>query len=162
MVLLDVISVTKDFGGLRANDDISFSLDKGELLGLIGPNGAGKTTLFNCISGVYPVTSGEIIFDSEDITELKAHDVARRVGVGDLAVLDPQAQCPRLGDEHRPVADPSGLGLDRVEQPLQLAVHFTCLPDVPSGPGRGPGSSGCRRWTARSGPTCRSSPARPA
>ena len=97
MVLLDVISVTKDFGGLRANDDISFSLDKGELLGLIGPNGAGKTTLFNCISGLYPVTSGEIIFDSEDITELKAHDVARRglartfqvyVASGDLTVKE--------------------------------------------------------------------------
>jgi branched-chain amino acid transport system ATP-binding protein len=77
MVLLDVISVTKDFGGLRANDDISFSLDKGELLGLIGPNGAGKTTLFNCISGLYPISSGEIIFDGENITELKAHEVAR-------------------------------------------------------------------------------------
>jgi branched-chain amino acid transport system ATP-binding protein len=95
MVLLDVISVTKDFGGLRANDDISFSMNKGELLGLIGPNGAGKTTLFNCISGLYPVTSGEIIFDNEDITELKAHDVARRglartfqvyVASGDLTV----------------------------------------------------------------------------
>jgi branched-chain amino acid transport system ATP-binding protein len=78
MALLETISVTKDFGGLRANDDISFSLDKGELLGLIGPNGAGKTTLFNCISGLYPVTSGEIIFDGEDITEFKAHEVARR------------------------------------------------------------------------------------
>jgi branched-chain amino acid transport system ATP-binding protein len=95
MVLLDVISVAKDFGGLRANDDISFSLDKGELLGLIGPNGAGKTTLFNCISGLYPVTSGEIIFDNEDITKLKAHEVARRglartfqvyVASGDLTV----------------------------------------------------------------------------
>ena len=95
MALLDVINVTKDFGGLRANDDIYFSLDKGELLGLIGPNGAGKTTLFNCISGVYPVTSGEIIFDGEDITELKAHEVARRglartfqvyVASGDLTV----------------------------------------------------------------------------
>jgi branched-chain amino acid transport system ATP-binding protein len=97
MVLLDVISVTKDFGGLRANDNISFSLDKGELLGLIGPNGAGKTTLFNCISGLYPLTSGEIIFDGEDITELKAHDVARRglartfqvyVASGDLTVQE--------------------------------------------------------------------------
>jgi branched-chain amino acid transport system ATP-binding protein len=95
MALLEVISVTKDFGGLRANDDISFSLDKGELLGLIGPNGAGKTTLFNCISGLHPVTSGEIIFDGEDITELKAHEVARRglartfqvyIAAGDLTV----------------------------------------------------------------------------
>ena len=77
MALLDVQNVSKDFGGLRANDDISFSMEKGELLGLIGPNGAGKTTLFNCISGLHPVSSGRILFDSEDITELKAHDVAR-------------------------------------------------------------------------------------
>ncbi len=78
MALLDVQHVTKDFGGLRANHDISFSLEKEELLGLIGPNGAGKTTLFNCISGLHPVTSGEIIFDAENITTLKAHDVAKR------------------------------------------------------------------------------------
>ena len=60
MALLETISVTKDFGGLRANDDITFSLDRGQLLGLIGPNGAGKTTLFNCISGLtrsHPVKS---------------------------------------------------------------------------------------------------------
>jgi branched-chain amino acid transport system ATP-binding protein len=95
MILLEITNLTKDFGGLRANDDISFSLKKGELLGLIGPNGAGKTTLFNCISGLYPVTAGKIIFDGEDITELKAHEVARRglartfqvyVASGDLTV----------------------------------------------------------------------------
>jgi len=95
MTLLEVTNVTKNFGGLRANDDISFSLNKGELLGLIGPNGAGKTTLFNCISGLYPLTSGEIIFDGENITEFKAHEVARRgmartfqvyVASGDLTV----------------------------------------------------------------------------
>jgi len=78
MALLDVQHVTKDFGGLRANSDISFTMEKGELLGLIGPNGAGKTTLFNCISGLHPVSSGRIFFESEDITELKAHAVARR------------------------------------------------------------------------------------
>jgi len=78
MALLDVQQVTKDFGGLRANSDISFSMAKGELLGLIGPNGAGKTTLFNCISGLHPISSGRILFDGEDITELKAHEVARR------------------------------------------------------------------------------------
>jgi branched-chain amino acid transport system ATP-binding protein len=78
MALLDVKNLTKDFGGLRANDDVSFALEKGELLGLIGPNGAGKTTLFNCIAGLHPVTSGQIILDAEDITELKAFDVARR------------------------------------------------------------------------------------
>jgi branched-chain amino acid transport system ATP-binding protein len=95
MALLEVHNVTKDFGGLRANDNISFALDQGELLGLIGPNGAGKTTLFNCISGLHPVTSGRIVFDGEDVTDLKAYEVARRglartfqvyVASGDLSV----------------------------------------------------------------------------
>ena len=97
MALLEVNSLTKDFGGLRANNNISFSLEKGELIGLIGPNGAGKTTLFNCISGHEPLTSGSVVFDGEDITELKAHEVARRgmartfqvyTAAGDLNVIE--------------------------------------------------------------------------
>jgi branched-chain amino acid transport system ATP-binding protein len=95
MAFLEVQSVTKTFGGLRANNNISFSLERHELVGIIGPNGAGKTTLFNCISGHYPVTTGKIIFDNEDITRLKAYEVARRglartfqvyVASGDLTV----------------------------------------------------------------------------
>jgi branched-chain amino acid transport system ATP-binding protein len=97
MALLEVQHVTKDFGGLRANSDISFSMEKGELVGLIGPNGAGKTTLFNCIAGLHPTTSGRIIFDGEDITDLRANEVARRglartfqvyVAAGDLNVKE--------------------------------------------------------------------------
>lgn len=97
MALLEVHNVTKDFGGLRANSDISFAMARGELLGLIGPNGAGKTTLFNCISGLHPLTSGRIIFDGEDISALKAHEVARRglartfqvyAAAGDLSVKE--------------------------------------------------------------------------
>jgi branched-chain amino acid transport system ATP-binding protein len=96
MKLLELQNVTKDFGGLRANEDISFSVEKGELLGLIGPNGAGKTTLFNCIAGLHPVTSGKITFDGRDITRLRAYEVARLglsrtfqvyVASGDLRVL---------------------------------------------------------------------------
>jgi branched-chain amino acid transport system ATP-binding protein len=95
MALLEVHNLTKDFDGLRANDDISFTLDQGELVGLIGPNGAGKTTLFNCIAGLHPVSSGRIIFDGQEITHLKAYEVARRglgrtfqvyVASGDLTV----------------------------------------------------------------------------
>ncbi|MGB5746174.1 MAG: ABC transporter ATP-binding protein [Desulfobacterales bacterium] len=78
MALLEVHNVTKAFGGLRANSDISFKMEKGELMGLIGPNGAGKTTLFNCISGLHSLTSGRIVLDGEDISDLKAHEVARR------------------------------------------------------------------------------------
>jgi branched-chain amino acid transport system ATP-binding protein len=77
MALLQVEALTREFGGLRANNEISFSVEKGELLGLIGPNGAGKTTLFNCISGHIPVSAGKILFDGRDVTLLKAHDVAR-------------------------------------------------------------------------------------
>jgi branched-chain amino acid transport system ATP-binding protein len=77
MALLEVHGLIKEFGGLRANDDISITMERGELLGLIGPNGAGKTTLFNCVSGLHPVTSGRVMFDGQDITDLKAHEVAR-------------------------------------------------------------------------------------
>jgi branched-chain amino acid transport system ATP-binding protein len=72
-------------------------MEKGELVGLIGPNGAGKTTLFNCIAGLHPTTSGRIIFDGEDITDLRANEVARRglartfqvyVAAGDLNVKE--------------------------------------------------------------------------
>ncbi|MBW2491753.1 MAG: ABC transporter ATP-binding protein [Deltaproteobacteria bacterium] len=95
MPLLEVRHLTKNFGGLSANHDISFTIRKKELVGLIGPNGAGKTTLFNCISGLHPISSGNVIFDGEDITSLKAHEVARRglartfqiyVASGDLTV----------------------------------------------------------------------------
>jgi branched-chain amino acid transport system ATP-binding protein len=78
MVLLDVDRLTKIFGGLRANHDISFSVEEHELLGVIGPNGAGKTTLFNCLSGLHPITSGRVFFNGEDITRLKAYEIARR------------------------------------------------------------------------------------
>jgi branched-chain amino acid transport system ATP-binding protein len=77
MAILEVKHLTKQFGGLKANDDVSFTMQEGELLGLIGPNGAGKTTLFNCIAGFYPVTKGSIIFDGRDITELRDFEVAR-------------------------------------------------------------------------------------
>jgi branched-chain amino acid transport system ATP-binding protein len=97
MALLEVHNLVKAFGGLKANDDVSFSVDPGELLGLIGPNGAGKTTLFNCIAGMFPPTSGRIVFAGEDVTALGAHEMARRglartfqvyVAGGDLNVLE--------------------------------------------------------------------------
>lgn len=97
MALLELDRVTKRFGGLIANHEITFTIAKGELVGLIGPNGAGKTTLFHCISGVHPPTSGRILFDGEDITGQKAHQIARRglartfqvyVASGDLTVIE--------------------------------------------------------------------------
>jgi branched-chain amino acid transport system ATP-binding protein len=65
--LLEVRNVSKFFGGVRANHDVTFSVDPGTVLGLIGPNGAGKTTLFNCITGFYPPTQGDVFFDGQRI-----------------------------------------------------------------------------------------------
>jgi branched-chain amino acid transport system ATP-binding protein len=67
VALLEVSHLSKDFGGLRAVDDLSFELNQGEILGLIGPNGAGKTTVFNVMTGVYPPSGGVVHFNGEMI-----------------------------------------------------------------------------------------------
>ena len=76
--MLRVEGLTKVFGGLTALEDVSFSINKGEITGIIGPNGAGKTTLFNIISGIYSVSSGEIFFEGERITKFPPENLARR------------------------------------------------------------------------------------
>ena len=81
MSLLEVKDLSKEFGGLRALDRVSFSAEEGEILGIIGPNGAGKTTLFNLVSGVYPPSSGELSLQGESILRLKPHQISR-LGIG--------------------------------------------------------------------------------
>lgn len=76
-MILEVKSVSKSFGGLRALKDVSFSLPEGRIFGLIGPNGAGKTTLFNVINGVYAPDSGQVIFRGEDISGKPPYRIAR-------------------------------------------------------------------------------------
>lgn len=76
--LLSVKNVTMKFGGLVANDDISFEVAEGSIHAVIGPNGAGKTTLFNVISGFFPPTSGSVAFDGQPITGLAQHAIAQR------------------------------------------------------------------------------------
>ncbi|EAQ02898.1 ABC transporter ATP-binding protein [Pseudooceanicola batsensis HTCC2597] len=76
MSLLQVEDLAIHFGGVKAVDGVSFSVEQGEVFAIIGPNGAGKSTIFNLISRVYPPTRGTIRFDGRDITGLKAHDIA--------------------------------------------------------------------------------------
>ncbi len=75
MEILRTKDLTKNFGGLCAVDKISFSLYAGEIVGLIGPNGAGKTTLINLLSGFFPPSSGRIVFEEQDVTGFKAHQL---------------------------------------------------------------------------------------
>jgi branched-chain amino acid transport system ATP-binding protein len=75
--LLEVDRVSKTFGGVVANRDISIAVEDGTIVGLIGPNGSGKTTLFASIVGAHPVDSGSIRFDGRDITRQRVGDIAR-------------------------------------------------------------------------------------
>jgi branched-chain amino acid transport system ATP-binding protein len=81
VAFLEISNIVKDFGGLVANNNVSFRIEQGEIIGLIGPNGAGKTTLFNCIVGYYKPDSGKVIFKEKDITGLKPFDT-NRAGIG--------------------------------------------------------------------------------
>src|SRR5512142_1197882 len=77
MPLLEIRHVSKFFGGLAANSDVSFDVAAGEIVGLIGPNGAGKTTLFNCITGYYAPSRGEVVFDGRRMNGLQPDRVCR-------------------------------------------------------------------------------------
>ncbi len=76
MPLLELKNISKHFGKLQAVDGLNFSVKQGDIHSLIGPNGAGKTTVFNLITGSLPVSSGQILFNNEDITNLEPHDIA--------------------------------------------------------------------------------------
>jgi len=75
--MLEVRNCSKAFGGVIANEDISLTVNQGEIVGLIGPNGSGKTTMFNSIVGFHPVDSGSIRFEGKEITKLRVPDIAR-------------------------------------------------------------------------------------
>ena len=78
MALLEVEKLTRNFGGVCAVSNLSFSVTEGEILGLIGPNGAGKTTVFNLVTGFVRPTSGAIRLDGRSVVGLRPHAVARR------------------------------------------------------------------------------------
>lgn len=77
-MLLEVKNLTKAFGGLLALSELSFSVNKGDVVGLIGPNGSGKSTAFNIVAGTFPPTSGQVFLEGEDITGLPAHQASAR------------------------------------------------------------------------------------
>ena len=80
-VLLSIRGVSKRFGGLQALSDVNLEIREGEIYGLIGPNGAGKSTTFNLVTGVLPVTRGEVLYRGERISDKPSREIVRR-GIG--------------------------------------------------------------------------------
>jgi len=78
MKILDIKNLTKNFGGLTAVDNLTLTIDEGQILGLIGPNGAGKSTAFNCIAGLHAPSAGEIYFDGEKINNEKPWNLCKK------------------------------------------------------------------------------------
>lgn len=76
-LLLDVQGVSKYFGGVRANEDVSFQVNRGEIVSIIGPNGAGKSTLFGCITGFHRLDKGRVFFKGQDISNRKPHIIGK-------------------------------------------------------------------------------------
>lgn len=140
--LLDVQALSKTFGGLRAVDSLSFSVQSGETLGLIGPNGSGKTTVLNLLTAAFPRDTGRVRFDGADLSRAAAHQVCRagiartfqlvrplrgmsvaqNVMVGRIYGRAPQA----LGPARAKVAELLALvGLEgRAEQPVDALTYI--------------------------------------
>ena len=93
MTLLETRRLSKQFGGLRAVEDVNFDVEQGEIYALIGPNGAGKSTFVGMVSGRIPASSGEVIFDGREISGLKAH---QRIRLGMAYTLQITAIYARL------------------------------------------------------------------
>ena len=81
MALLELKELVKVFGGLKAVNEVTFQVEKGEIFGLIGPNGSGKTTIFNCINNFYPITAGDVLFKGKSIKGLKPYKICH-LGIG--------------------------------------------------------------------------------
>jgi branched-chain amino acid transport system ATP-binding protein len=139
MALLEVTSLSKDFGGLRAVDHLNFSLSRGEILSIIGPNGAGKTTVFNVITGIYPATTGSVTFDGKVIVATYARRTERfarsfLTGLASWIPWLPGWLLARMGIS--PVFRPHDVvqcGIARTFQTIRLFPRLTVLENVMAG-----------------------------
>jgi len=139
MALLSVTSLSKDFGGLRAIDYVSFDVEPGEILSIIGPNGAGKTTVFNVITGIYAATEGTVVFDGQPIVESHARKRDRFLrsfftGLGGWIPVVPGRILALLGMS--PILRPHDVvqrGIARTFQTIRLFPRLTVLENVMAG-----------------------------
>ncbi len=104
MAMLEIRHVSKLFGGLAANSDVSFSAEQGTITGLIGPNGAGKTTLFDCIAGYDPPSRGEIVFKGVRLDGLRPDRICRLGLVRTWQKVRPLANMTILDNGRHPIS----------------------------------------------------------
>jgi branched-chain amino acid transport system ATP-binding protein len=112
MACLSIDGVSKFFGGHKALDDVTFSINEGELVGLIGPNGSGKTTLLNILSGYLSADSGDVVLDGRPITGLRPEALAR---LGVLRMFQLTRVFPRMSVLDNLLVTGSALGLAEAE-----------------------------------------------
>ena len=122
-VLLKVDHLSKAFGGIQAVRDVSFTLSEGEIVGLIGPNGAGKTTLVNLVTGVFPASSGNVIFRGTEITRQRPFQAARRGIARTFQIVQP---FPAMTVLENVVAGAlfAGAAADRAEAESEAMAHL--------------------------------------
>lgn len=129
MHLLEVEKLTKRFGGLTAVDNLSFCVDKGEIVGIIGPNGAGKTTLFNLITGYLKTDSGTIRFNGEDITGLPPHKIVNKGLARTFQIVRPFRHLPTIANVLVALNSPRGKKrIEWIKTPERKAMEM--LEDV--------------------------------
>jgi branched-chain amino acid transport system ATP-binding protein len=126
MSLLALEDVSRRFGGLMAVGHMSFTLEKGEILGLIGPNGAGKTTIFNLVNGYFPPTGGRILFRGERIDGLEPHVVCRKGVARTFQVVKPLARLSVLDN----VVASAFVRTGRLHKAREVALEVTAFTEM--------------------------------
>jgi branched-chain amino acid transport system ATP-binding protein len=134
MAFLEVEGLTKTFGGLSAVNNVSFKIERDEIVGLIGPNGSGKTTLIRCILGILKPDSGKVILDGKDVTKKRPWEIVQRGMVGTFQVVKPFRHLPIIANVMVgclcPRISKRGEWVKRVEVKAQDALEFVGIADL--------------------------------
>jgi branched-chain amino acid transport system ATP-binding protein len=139
MAILEAVGISKHFGGLMANDNVSFRVEEGKITSIIGPNGAGKTTLFNLLTGLYRPDKGRVLFDGQDISGWPIHKIVNLGIVRSFQVLNifneiSPAENIRLAVQSRKKRGlnffRSAAGFDDINQEINAVLDEIGLTDV--------------------------------
>jgi len=134
MAFLEVEGLTKTFGGLSAVNNVSFKIERDEIVGLIGPNGSGKTTLIRCLLGILRPDSGKVIFNGKDITKKRPWEIVQGGMVGTFQVVKPFRHLPIIANVMVgclcPRISKRGEWVKRVEVKARDALEFVGIADL--------------------------------